>query len=498
MPGAQGTPVVPGAPEWAAQDQTWGVPPAQEPSTAQPQAPQPQFQQPTVGAGPLPPEGAAAPGYGNAAIGSSMPYGDAGAYGSAGQYPGQGAPLPPAAPADAAVAGYGPAPAAQEAATQYIPPVPAAPVDEGATQYIPPVPAAPVDEGATQYIPPVPAAPVDEGATQYIPPVPATPVDEGATQYIPPVVPGALPPEVPTDGTARPPGWAPGAGAGPLPPVADPDAQATQYLPPVPAGPSAGGGQPPAGFENLFRNEAPGSTQQIPRFQPPGGASAPGGRAASRGGAGGRGGGRGKVPLIAAVGIGIAVLGVGAGALLGGGGDDQQEDNKTVAATTEPSGDTTSAAAGDPAKAQAVELDKLLADSNNSRDTVIRAVADVRVCANLGQAANDLRNAAQQRNDLVKRLAGLSVDKLPDNVALTAALNKAWQASASADNHYAAWADQVADKKGCRKGQARSTGQQQAGNVASGVASAEKVKAARLWNVIATKYGLAQRQATQL
>ncbi|CAM5594141.1 putative protein OS=Streptomyces alboniger OX=132473 GN=CP975_15305 PE=4 SV=1 [Streptomyces alboniger] len=147
---------------------------------------------------------------------------------------------------------------------------------------------------------------------------------------------------------------------------------------------------------------------------------------------------------------------------------------------------------------QAVALDKLLADSGGSRTTVINAVEDVKSCDNLGQAAKDLRGAAQQRTGLVTQLSKLAVDKLPDHAALTDALTKAWQASASADNHYAAWADQTAGKKGCKKGQARVTGQTQAANRASGTASTEKVRAAKLWNAIAKSYGLTQRQPTQL
>ena len=206
------------------------------------------------------------------------------------------------------------------------------------------------------------------------------------------------------------------------------------------------------------------------------------------------------MPVIAAVGIGIAVLGVGAGALLavgGGGGDDDSGDKRTVAASA-PATDDSPSPSADPARAQAVELDKLLADSGNSRSTVINAVADVKGCDNLPDAAKDLRDAAKQRNQLVTRLSGIEVDRLPDHAALTTALTKAWQASASADNHYAAWADQTAGKKGCKKGQARATNQTQAGNRASGVASAEKAKAAGLWNGIAKKYGLTERQPTQL
>ncbi|WP_451694881.1 hypothetical protein [Streptomyces swartbergensis] len=352
---------------------------------------------------------------------------------------------------------------------------------------------------------PLPPA-ADEGATQYLPPVAATPADEGATQYIPPVGPGALPPEMPTEQDAEATRF---LGTGPLPPASNPDAEATRYIAPVPAGDQ----QPPAGFENLFRSEhgaesPAAATQQLPRFEQPSPqpqsqpqpSYAPPGGGHSGGGRSGRGGRTGsRVPVIAAVGIGIAVLGVGAGALLagGGGGGDEGGDNKTVAASA-PATDGSASPSADPARAQAVELDKLLADSGDSRSTVINAVTDVKGCDNLARAAKDLRDAARQRNQLVTRLSGVTVDKLPDHAALTTALTKAWRASASADNHYAAWADQTAGKKGCRKGQARVTGQTQAGNRASGVASAEKAKAAKLWNGIAKTYGLTERQPTQL
>ncbi|MFD3313334.1 hypothetical protein [Streptomyces sp. NPDC058694] len=406
----------------------------------------------------------------------------------------------------------------------------------------------PVGAGA---LPPVAA--MDEGATQFLPPVPAAPaVDEGATQLLPPVGPGALPPEMPPAGAApaamssestrylgrvRPDGPGPasgGNGAGPLPPAVDPDAQPTQFIAPVPAQPGAAqyglrpGGpedrqQPPAEFDNLFRADAGGSTQQLPRVdQPrgrqgapagfgspnrpgapggPGAPEGPAGRGARRGAAdgdNGRGGRtRSRVPVIAAVGVGIAVLGIGAGALLSGGGGDDGDDNKTVAATA-PATDDSASASADPAKEQAVALDKLLADSGDSRDSVVKAVGNVRKCAALGQAATDLRNAAKQRDGLVTSLADLSVDKLPNHAQLTAALNSAWKASSAADTHYAAWADQTADKKGCRKGQARNTGQTAAGNRESGTATTQKAKAAKLWNSIAQTYGLTERQPGQL
>ncbi|WP_369390033.1 hypothetical protein AB5J72_22060 [Streptomyces sp. CG1] len=542
LPSDGGEPLLPGmtgAPASAtpAGGQAWGGswgPEQQPPQTGQgwPPAAAQQWQTPddpsrppsAANPGALPPEGApavpAAPSY-SPSPSYDQPGGQGGAqgggygpqpgYGAAPdpyqqqypQPPGTAAPLPPASAAPLPRA----LPDAYPAAGAPLPPA-----ADGAAPYVPAVPAAPADEGATQYIPPVPAASAD-GATQYIPPVPAAPADEGATQYIPPVASGALPPESAGEET-RYLGHAPQQQA-----PAPSDSEATQYIPPYAAQAQAAGGdrQPPAEFDNLFRGgpaggDGPaGATQQMPRVpqqqpaygapqpaygapQPAYGAPQPSYKPAydddpPRG--------KSRVPLIAAVGVGIVVVGVGAGVLLSdGGGQDQGNDNKTVAATSQAPG--SSSAGGDQARAQAVELDKLLSDSGSSRATVIKAVADVKQCNNLDGAASDLHSAATQRGELVTRLGKLTVDKLPNNGDLTDALTKAWQASAAADNHYAAWAGQAKGHKVCRKGHARSTNEAEAGNRESGTASAQKVKAAALWNAIARKYGLTERDPTQL
>ncbi|WP_330458421.1 hypothetical protein OIB37_16865 [Streptomyces sp. NBC_00820] len=486
LPGMTGTPA-PAAPAGGqAWGGSWGPGGDQAPQQSQgwPQADaqqwHPQQQSPAAdGPGPLPPEGAPAPSYGAQAYDShaqNPAYGQGGgqpAYGASDpyqqQYASHGAPLPPAYPATGA-------------------PLPAA---DGATQYIPPVAA----QGGAP-----------EGATQYLPPVPAAGADEGATQYIPPVASGALPPEGygaqnPYQGHAQQPP-APGG---------HPDAQATQYIPPVTD--QGGDRQPPAEFDNLFRG-APaggpaGATQQMPRVQDaypapvlPQQSSYPMSMDDEVGGRRGSGRTGSRLPLIAAVGVGIVVIGVGAGALFSGGSDDKGSDGKPAAASSAPPTPQQSSAApagADPAKQQAADLDRLLADSGGSRASVIRAVGNIRQCDNLAQAAADLRSAAKQRTDLVTRLGQLSVDQLPGNAELSASLTRAWQASASADNHYAAWADQAGNgKKGCPHGHARGTGQTQAGDQASVTASAQKAKAAGLWNAIAQKYGLTQRQPTQL
>ncbi|WP_405892865.1 hypothetical protein OG612_22690 [Streptomyces sp. NBC_01527] len=338
----------------------------------------------------------------------------------------------------------------------------------------------------------------DADATQYIAPVPAGPA------------PGGLPPESPAEATQF--------LAHTQPPAPASDAEATQYMPPVPGGApysirpgTPGERQPPAEFDNLFRSEGPaGATQQIPRIDP--------GQAAPYGGAQqppfqqpqqpqhseppqGRAGQRKKpshVPLIAAVVVGCAIIGLGAGALMSG--DDKGKDDKQpVAAASSPAAQPSTQAAADPAKPQAEALDKLLADSNNSRSAVIGAVEKTKSCTDLDQAVTDLQGAAQQRRELVTRLQGLSVDKLPDHQQLTEALTKAWQASASADAHYAAWARQAKNgKKVCKHGKARGTSETAQATVASGEASKAKQQASGLWNSIATKYGLTRRSATDL
>ncbi|MDQ0843460.1 hypothetical protein [Streptomyces sp. V1I6] len=354
--------------------------------------------------------------------------------------------------------------------------------------------------------------------------------DAEATQYIPPVASGALPPEMPAESTTF-------LGTGPLASGAAQsgtpqgagrvfDSDATQYIAPVPGGavppaPAAapfgirpgapGDRQPPAEFDSLFRSEGQGpqtadATQQMPRFEEPPGHGHPQARRPAarhephydpepeprR---------RSLAPVVAALVVGCAVLGLGVGAVMFGDGDEQKDpgpDKNVVADAPAPSQASPTTQAPDPAEPQARELDKLLADSNNSRDAVIRSVENIKVCKNLDQATADLKGAAQQRRSLVTRLGALSVDKLPRNAELTASLTKAWQASASADDHYAAWAQQVKGKKGCKDGKARVTGRTAQATAASGEATTAKNAASPLWNSIARKYGLTERRSSQL
>ncbi|BDH15584.1 hypothetical protein [Streptomyces hygroscopicus] len=396
-----------------------------------------------------------------------------------------------------------------------------------------PLPPAAGDAEATALIPPVGTQPGGPGAAPLPPEASARPeTRDESTTMLRAIKPNGQRPQGQGQGQPMPqsqpmPG-APGAG----------DAEATQLIPPVGAAapppppgapygvrPGAPSDRPtPAEFDGLFRDGpgtpgqtgAPDSTAQLPRFEDPGRppyghqGQGPGQQFPPGGGydqqasydddGGGR---RRRLAPIAIVGIVIVALagaGLGLGwALSGGSGEDTAKKEDSGAGTTKAAKDPEKPKpSADPAEAQAKGLDALLGDSNNSRSSVIGAVNSIKTCSNLGGAAKDLRAAAGQRNDLVKRLQQLPVDKIPNHDRLTAALSKAWQSSAAADNHYAAWAGQVGSKKGCHKGKARLSRQTAQGNAASGQATTAKKQAAQIWNPLAQKYGLTERRPEQL
>jgi hypothetical protein len=388
-------------------------------------------------------------------------------------------------------------------ATQFLPPqtTQAHHGDSEATQFLPPqTTQAQADSQATQFLPPqTTQAQADSEATQFLPPqTTQAQADSQATQLIAPIA----------------------GGGSPLSAV--PGGAQAELMPQPPTPPSGaphgigvawpGDRQPPAEFDALFRSDAApdapmGATQPMPRFaeppRQPGGHPQqapfdPPGRAARR--TSDRRRGLSPAALVGIVVAGCAIAGLAAGAALSSGGDEKKTDEGTNPTVMAGSDDTESSPAADPAEQQAKALNGLLADSNNSRATVIKSVESIRSCTNLTQAAQDLRGAAGQRADLVIRLQKISVDKLPGHQSLSSSLTSAWRASAAADNHYAAWADQVATggRKLCRNGKARATDQTAAGNRESGEATRAKQQAAGLWNTIAAEYGLPKRQYTQL
>ncbi|UGQ14014.1 hypothetical protein LO772_10665 [Yinghuangia sp. ASG 101] len=142
---------------------------------------------------------------------------------------------------------------------------------------------------------------------------------------------------------------------------------------------------------------------------------------------------------------------------------------------------------GDPAE-QARALSDMLDHSGSSRQSVINAVADAQACTRLDAAFADLNTASQARNELLAELTALRFDALPEVEPALEQLRTAWRESASADDHYAAWA-QAQSTGGCGAGGAEKS----AGDAASGRATTAKQAFVRAWNDIALRYGLPTR-----
>lgn len=195
-----------------------------------------------------------------------------------------------------------------------------------------------------------------------------------------------------------------------------------------------------------------------------------------------------------------AVGGILIGVLLSG--SDPAKDSHKAA----KGGDKTSAAqqsgSGGPqamtaeAKSQAQGLSTLLGGANSSRQAVIGAVSSIQKCDKVPDAQTALTQAATQRQQLLTSLAALKVDKLTNGQQLADQLTQAWQASASADQAYAAWAGDAAT--GCDPAKTGENPHRQAGDQASGTASGAKKQASALWNTIAVQAGLPTLSESQL
>ncbi|MFF2627493.1 hypothetical protein ACFVUN_17190 [Kitasatospora griseola] len=311
-------------------------------------------------------------------------------------------------------------------------------------------------------------------------------------------------------------------GAAPAAPVPQEDAGATQYLPPYPAGdPSVAAAPTQLGFpQQGYAAQTFGGQQQYPTPAPAqqpsyGGAYGavppqqqqyPSPSAPEPGYGGPASGGDRRKPntkvLIGAGVAGVAVIAVVIGVLTGGGGggDDKTKD-QSKAKTTTSQQPSAPAGGGDGAvspamKAQAQAMSDLLGTASASRSSVVNAVTAVGKCQTLPDAQAALTAAASQRQDLLKKLGDLKVDQLADGAKLVEQLQKAWQASSTADSEYALWAgDMVA---GCDAGKAKDNDHYRNGNTASGSATTAKEQAAGLWGAIASKTGLPNKGASEL
>jgi hypothetical protein len=191
------------------------------------------------------------------------------------------------------------------------------------------------------------------------------------------------------------------------------------------------------------------------------------------------------------------VVGVGAAALLSGGGGSADAASSASASASAGSGQGAGSTGGSAGKSQAQALSDLLGTASDSRAEVVNAVASIKGCKNLDQSAAALKDAASQRHQLIDKLDALSVGQLTSGQQLASMLRSSWQASADADSHYANWGLQSKDECS-KKHRPRPGGELTRGDQKSYQATADKQRAAQLWNTLAGQYGLPQRSATRL
>ncbi|WP_052390514.1 hypothetical protein [Streptomyces sp. NRRL B-24484] len=360
-------------------------------------------------------------------------------------------------------------------------------------------------------------------------------------QQAPPVqqpVPQAAPP---APGQGGPEYWGPPPGVGqPAAPVEH--APETQYLPPYPtADPSVGGapqtpgqampGQPGYGGQSYGGQQAFGGQQQsyggqqafgggfpaeAPQAVPQpgyGGQQTFGGQsfaaapaappaAPGYGDQGGRAGSGSNRPsnkiVIGGVIAGCAAAGILVAVLMSGGDNKPSGTGSTPVAKASSGAPATTGTGGmtPEAKTQAKALSDLLGTASASRQAVVGAVAAVGKCEKLPESQTALTDAAAQRQGLVTKLDALKVDKLTGGAELTSQLERAWQASATADTEYAAWAGDAA--AGCDPAAIKNNPHLKSANEASGTATGAKEKASSLWNAIAGQAGLPNKDKTEL
>ncbi|MCX4685292.1 hypothetical protein OG401_13370 [Kitasatospora purpeofusca] len=162
------------------------------------------------------------------------------------------------------------------------------------------------------------------------------------------------------------------------------------------------------------------------------------------------------------------------------------------AASTGPSPSPTGAGANAPTQAKA--LDELLTQGESAKAPIGNAVAKVNSCPtkpDIESAAQVFDSGAKQRDQLLAKLAQLSVTDLPGGPDAVQSLKSAWQLSADIDRAYATWARTVASQ-GC-SGSAPNTADKKRADELNPQATQAKKDFVTKWKAIADQFGLTPR-----
>ncbi|MFE2111447.1 hypothetical protein ACFXAF_37070 [Kitasatospora sp. NPDC059463] len=165
-------------------------------------------------------------------------------------------------------------------------------------------------------------------------------------------------------------------------------------------------------------------------------------------------------------------------------------DTAPASATPTP----TETTGGPNAQSQAKALDELLTQGESAKAPIGSAVAKVNSCPakpDIESAAQTFDSGAKQRDQLLTKLATLSVTDLPGGADAVQSLKSAWQLSADIDRAYASWARTVANQ-GC-SGAAPNTADKKRADELNPQATQAKKDFVTKWKVIADQFGLTAR-----
>jgi hypothetical protein len=203
-------------------------------------------------------------------------------------------------------------------------------------------------------------------------------------------------------------------------------------------------------------------------------------------------------PVIPAVGIAAVIVVIAVAIVIIRGNSGSSQNTAGTGAPAAPAATSTGSAQAqsDPQQKQAAtELAGLLSQSGGDRGGVDHAYFAVQACKTLPADQKEFIKAAANRTTLVSKLQSLP-DVSALSPAMIQALTGAWQASAQADGDYANWAASL--EGGCKKGKTANNANLKASNGPDGQASADKQQFTKLWNPVASKYGLQTYQPGDL
>ncbi|MFD0901033.1 hypothetical protein [Actinomadura sediminis] len=176
-------------------------------------------------------------------------------------------------------------------------------------------------------------------------------------------------------------------------------------------------------------------------------------------------------------------------------GDDKKPAGNTAQPDTTPS--STPVAQKDPVSAatreQAAVMNEVLNASTNTRAVLGAALTRAGKCKTLPQAIQGFETVAQRRQNQLKRTREMKLDQVPNGEQLRTSLSQALQASLDVDQKYLHWARQVQPK--CKgKGKPKPSAAQVPGTAADNRrATTAKQRFVQLWNPVAQKTGLPER-----